>query len=278
MYWSHVLPSFSATDHGSLYDLLHHPTVILESELVLPMLRDIAQGLRFLHAATPQVIHGDMKASNVLVDSRFRAKVADFGLSQKRQLAATGTPFWMAPELLRGESKNTAASDMYSFGVILYEVFSRKEPYEGENPKEVLLLVADKNVNKRPPLPTACPPPLQSLMTDCLHGNSESRPTAEEVDTRIKRIDAQTMLRSEETKKTHISLDDIFPKHVADALREGRTMEAEHRDIVTLFFSDIVNFTTISSTLPPRKVADLLDRLYSKFDDFSQKHDVFKVC
>ena len=54
-------------------------------------------------------------------------------------------------------------------------------------------------------------------------------------------------------------------------------MEAEHRDCVTIFFSDIVNFTSISSDLPPRKVADLLDRLYTKFDALSNAHEIFKV-
>lgn len=82
-------------DMGSLYDLLHNETFPLDGENLLPILRDIAQGVRFLHAASPQVIHGDLKAQNILVDSRFRAKVADFGLSQKKKMGATGTPFWM---------------------------------------------------------------------------------------------------------------------------------------------------------------------------------------
>jgi len=77
--------------HGSLYDLLHNKTVIeVEGEQILPILQDISHGIRFLHAATPQVIHGDLKAQNILVDSKFRAKVADFGLSQKKQVGATG--------------------------------------------------------------------------------------------------------------------------------------------------------------------------------------------
>ena len=98
-------------DHGSLFDLLHNETMIIEGDIVLPILRDIAQGVRFLHAAEPQVIHGDLKAQNVLVDGKFRAKVTDFGLSQKKQVGVAGTPLWMAPELLRGESNNSAASD-----------------------------------------------------------------------------------------------------------------------------------------------------------------------
>lgn len=77
-------------DHGSLYDLLHNETMIIEGELLLPILRDVSQGVRFLHSAVPKVIHGDLKAQNILVDSKFRAKVADFGLSQKKSVGATG--------------------------------------------------------------------------------------------------------------------------------------------------------------------------------------------
>lgn len=84
-----LLHSYFA-DHGSLYDLLHNETMIIEGELLLPILRDISQGVRFLHSAEPKVIHGDLKAQNILVDDRFRAKVADFGLSQKKSVGATG--------------------------------------------------------------------------------------------------------------------------------------------------------------------------------------------
>ena len=194
----------------------------------------------------------------------------------------------MAPELLRGESANTAASDVYSFGIILYEVYSRRDPYDGENPMQVLKDVADKDIQKRPPVPPSCPVQVQSLMSDCLVEDSDARPSFEELDKRLKRVDAEDVEQStsETFRKSvnkgknqgaSISLFDIFPKHIAEALRDGRTVEPEHKDMVTIFFSDIVGFTDISSTLPPRKVANLLDRLYHAFDELSHRHDVFKV-
>ena len=74
-----------------------------------------------------------------------------------------------------------------------------------------------------------------------------------------------------------VSLHDIFPAHVAKALERGQKVDPEHKDCVTIFFSDIVNFTSMSSELAPRKVADMLDRLYHSFDALSDYHDVFKV-
>jgi Adenylate and Guanylate cyclase catalytic domain len=70
---------------------------------------------------------------------------------------------------------------------------------------------------------------------------------------------------------------DISPKHVAEALRQGLKVEPQHFDCDTIFFSDIVGFTTISSELSPIMVSDILDRAYTKFDRLSRKQKVFKV-
>ena len=52
-------------DHGSLYDVLHNETVTFDGDLILRILRDVTQGVRFLHCATPQIVHSDLKASNI---------------------------------------------------------------------------------------------------------------------------------------------------------------------------------------------------------------------
>lgn len=83
----------------------------------MQIVRDVAQGLRFLHSSKPAIMHGDLKAKNILIDARFRAKVADFGLATRtRKNGISGTPFWMAPEYLRGKTEYTTSCDIYSFG------------------------------------------------------------------------------------------------------------------------------------------------------------------
>ena len=119
-------------------------------------------------------------------------------------------------------------------------------------------------------------------MKECFQADPDLRPTAQELDVRLKRIHQEggTSTKRQaplKAKKSNVSLFDIFPRHIAEALRDGRTVEPEHKDCVTLFFSDIVGFTELSSKLEPQKVAGLLDRLYNIFDDLSNKHDIFKV-
>ena len=281
-------------DHGSLFDIIHNETMHLDGDLVLNILRDISQGLRFLHAAKPQVVHGDLKAHNILVDSKFRAKVADFGLSakvttwglpQKKIIGASGTPFWMAPELLCGESTNTAASDVYSFGIVLYELYSRRIPYDEElDPDDVIIRnICDPQVNLRPVSPKSMPSEITTLMMRCTNAIAEARPIFSEIDDYLKCLSAgdvepgEMSLGKKSWTNTERLLLDIFPEHVAEALSKGWKVEPEHFECVTIFFSDIVGFTTIASELSPLQVSDMLDRLYIKFDALSRRHEVFKV-
>lgn len=219
--------------NGSLYDLLHNETILLDGDLIFPILQDIAQGARFLHAATPKIIHGDLKAANVLVDGRFRAKISDFGLTAKKKyMGAQGTPYWMAPELLLGLSSNTSESDVYAFGIILYELYSRKDPYEGEDPSVVLKEIVNKEINKRPPVPAGAPRKIADIMTECVDINPAKRPSFEEIDLRVKRFDSElvepTNLMSgrrrtnKDAVKNEELLNQVFPEHIAKALRDGR--------------------------------------------------------
>lgn len=104
----------------------------------IPLVYDIVSGLSYLHQS--KIIHGDLKAKNVLVSDSGRALLADFGLSHvalSTGLITTrisqGTMRWTAPELLADESEDyippTENSDVWSLGCLLYEIFTRKLPF-----------------------------------------------------------------------------------------------------------------------------------------------------
>ena len=129
---------------------------------------------------------------------------------------------------------------------------------------------------------------MASILNECVHAEPDLRPAFGEIDDRLKRFDvdavepgfniiSKQISKISNAKKNEQLLLEVFPRHIADALREGRKIEPEHHENVTVFLSDIVGYTKISSRLSAIKVSDMLDRLYSKFDDLSRKHNVFKI-
>eukprot|EP00980_Cylindrotheca_fusiformis_P023386 scaffold10429_cov126-Cylindrotheca_fusiformis.AAC.17 len=272
-------------ENGSLYDLLRNETLYTGGEMILQILRDVAQGLRFLHASKPPILHGDLKAKNILIDSRFRAKVADFGLATKNKNGLSGTPFWMAPEYLRRKTEYTTSCDIYAFGMIMYEIYSRKIPYEGQNPKKTLRKVCDPRINYRPSAPKTCPRRMTEIMRKCWSSDPFFRPGAKDLDLGFGDFslhDAEPIVAEINTRlRTGVATGDmlykVFPKKVADQLNAGQKVEPETHDNVTVFFSDIIRFTDISRALTAVKVCDMLDRLYLAFDQLADRHGVFKV-
>ncbi|CAJ1941384.1 unnamed protein product [Cylindrotheca closterium] len=272
-------------ENGSLYDLLRNESFFMGGEIILQVVRDIAQGLLFLHSSKPAILHGDLKAKNILIDSRFRAKVCDFGLAVKGKNDLSGTLYWLAPEYLRRRSEYNATCDIYSVGMILYEIYSRKTPYEGEQLRKVLRKVCDPRINYRPALPGTCPKRMTEVMTRCWSSDASYRHQAKDLDMIFGEMtsrDADPLLEESNTRvRTEVATGDmlykVFPKKVADKLRHGEKVEPENHDNVTIFFSDIVRFTDISRALSPVKVCNMLDRLYLAFDELSTKHGVFKV-
>jgi len=148
-------------------------------------------------------------------------------------------------------------------------------------------MVADPEaaVDKRPFVPSSMPQSVVQMMRDCWHKLAGLRPSFEEIERRLKTLTPSTceplFMSAKRDLKEQMSTDavlyDVFPPHIADALRNGQKIEPERRDMVTIFFSDIVGFTEISSTLDPVKISHMLDRLYTAFDELSRALNVFKV-
>jgi serine/threonine-protein kinase len=131
--------------------------------------RDIAEQLcRAVGSAhARRVVHGDIKPANVLISSRGFVKVTDFGMARllsgsSHELSATvaGTPSYMAPELARGRGM-TPATDVYSVGVVLYEMLAGHPPFRGGSPVEVALRHLQ---DPPPPLPSSTPPALAAVV------------------------------------------------------------------------------------------------------------------
>lgn len=175
--------------HGSLYSFLRRDsthgipiTLSLQHRFAL----DIARGMRYLHTRR-FVIQGDLRARNILVDQSLNAKIADFGLSrvigddleaEQSKLTAFTTPAWTAPEVIRMEHY-TEKVDVYSFGIILWEIFTRDEPYEGREAMQIAFAVAKENL--RPTIPPGCPEEFAALMKSCWATKPEDRPSFDQI-------------------------------------------------------------------------------------------------
>eukprot|EP00002_Diphylleia_rotans_P016595 TRINITY_DN322_c0_g1_i1.p1 TRINITY_DN322_c0_g1~~TRINITY_DN322_c0_g1_i1.p1 ORF type:complete len:2502 (+),score=409.05 TRINITY_DN322_c0_g1_i1:87-7592(+) len=169
--------------HGSLYDVLHNESMVIPYQQRVAFMLDIAKGMQYLHTAKPPIIHRDLKSHNVLVDERFRLKVSDFGITSIQgsmdDVKQNGSLFWMAPELLRGES-STQASDVYAYAVVLWEIITRDDPYsEFEHAMGILFPVIENQL--RPKIPDGTPPSLSSLIKTAWAHEPLQRPAFSEI-------------------------------------------------------------------------------------------------
>ncbi|KAJ7719093.1 kinase-like domain-containing protein [Mycena maculata] len=158
----------------------------------LSLILDVALGVEYLHRN--RVVHGDLKAINILVTPSRRACIADFGLSSiadvitlrfthSTAIVRGGTTRYQAPELLRGESHNHFGSDVYAFACVCYEILTGKAPFfEIFNDAAVMFKVLG---GSRPARPDGCFDGLWDLLQDCWKENQAERPTSGQIVQRL---------------------------------------------------------------------------------------------
>jgi len=178
---------------GSLADIIHKKKHRLQYSQILRIAQDIAYGMHYLHSITPKVVHRDLKPDNILLDDTGAAKVGDFGISRalkkrSKTMKIRGTPDYMAPESI-ASSKFSEKSDVYSYGMILWELFAHERPFtEYKDPIQVMFLVSREGL--KPEMGDDWPPNYRQLILDCLDSKPTVRPSFKTIIDRLKTIDA----------------------------------------------------------------------------------------
>jgi len=256
--------------YGDLYSYLESRRkreLPLPVEYTLKCLSDIAQGMQFLHTATPPVLHRDLKSPNILVceispdecdlpeDIQFptpkflssdreasavAVKVADFGLSMKTTGPLTervvDNPIWLAPELL-AKQPYSSASDVYAFGIIANEMFSLHLPFD--DTEYTYLWQLEKKIveGTRPSIPDTVPLAMHNLIQKCWHADPQKRPSFSIISKRISAFieerekgDSQATVKSVSASDIRVELEKRKRRYsMARKISDGLLTEEELR-------------------------------------------------
>ncbi|KAL1066256.1 hypothetical protein V6Z11_D12G051100 [Gossypium hirsutum] len=178
--------------NGSLRHVLLSKDRQLDRRKRLIIAMDAAFGMEYLHSKN--IVHFDLKCDNLLVNLkdpvRPICKVGDFGLSKiKRNTLVTGgvrgTLPWMAPELLNGSSSKVSEKvDVFSFGIVLWEILTGEEPYANMHYGAIIGGIVSNTL--RPPVPSYCDPEWKLLMEQCWAPDPVVRPSFTEIARRLR--------------------------------------------------------------------------------------------
>ncbi|KAL5196671.1 hypothetical protein ABZP36_000183 [Zizania latifolia] len=165
---------------GSIFDFLYNFRGTFQLHDVLRIASDVSKGMNYLHQIN--IIHRDLKTANLLMDDQV-VKVADFGVARVKDqsgvmTAETGTYRWMAPEVIEHLPYDHRA-DVFSFGIVLWELLTGKLPYEDMTPLQAAVAVVQKDL--RPTIPSDTHPTLADLLQKCWQKDPALRPTFAEI-------------------------------------------------------------------------------------------------
>ena len=178
---THVVVALELMTGGMLTSLCERDIRICEELHIGYVLKCVLQALSFMHRQ--HQVHRDIKSDNILVDLDGRVKIADFGFAASLTREAmtrnsvVGTPFWMAPELIKSKSYDCKV-DIWSLGIFAIELAQGEPPYITEHHTRVLFNIVQK---QPPPIDSKWSPEFQDFVNKCLDKDPARRWSAEKL-------------------------------------------------------------------------------------------------
>ena len=198
------------------------------------LLREVARGLGAAHQRG--LVHRDLKPDNIMVGPDLRPRILDFGLAlsleEARHLAGefAGTPLYVSPEQAR-RLPLSAASDIYSFGAVMFKVLTGRTPHAGKTTREMLEAIATTPPPFLREVAVGVPEDLQAICLACLATDPAERPTADVVAMELGRF-----LVGEPTRLRPKLYEDLLRRNISEHAAQARTwagqsiISAEERD------------------------------------------------
>ncbi|PUZ77965.1 hypothetical protein GQ55_1G415600 [Panicum hallii var. hallii] len=182
--------------NGSLKQFLRKKDRTIDRRKRVILAMDAAFGMEYLHGKN--IVHFDLKCENLLVNMRDPqrpiCKIGDLGLSKVKQHTLVsggvrGTLPWMAPELLSGKSNMVSEKiDVYSFGIVMWELLTGEEPYSDMRAAEIIGGIVNDSL--RPQIPSWCDPEWKALMESCWSSDPTGRPSFTDISQRLRKMAA----------------------------------------------------------------------------------------
>ena len=308
---------------GCLADLLQDNKITMTNDFKLALALDVCQGMLFLHAH--HFVHGSLKTHVCFVDNKWTVKVGDWeflrlltlGNENAAYLAQdiyTNTltkqgvrckDFWVAPEILRAHYRcqYTYQSDVYSFALLLQEIYSQEEPYSEHigtsSTDEIIHAICSSNL--RPKIQLDIPVSIRQVMEIAWTDNPASRPSFEQMLKLLKRNNPlrksvmDSVIQSMEDYTVHLEecveeknvelesskllldtvMSSIIPSQIANAITHGESLDQKDVKILGVICLEIMNrddeFNEMSSTEKLKKlnsVCSYIDLLVEKYSAF----------
>ncbi|CAJ1075834.1 heat-stable enterotoxin receptor [Xyrichtys novacula] len=308
---------FELCQRGSLRyilnDKISYPDeTFMDMEFKISVMYDIAKGMSYLHSSNINV-HGRLKSTNCVVDNRMVVKITDFGC---HTILRPGRDVWTAPEHLRKDGVSQKG-DVYSYAIIAHEIMLRRAAFytlycsdpiekiyrvqypsgmrvfrpdlnfEGASEQEIELynLIKyswDEDPERRPDFKKI------ELTLGKIFSNLHNQASETYMDNLIRRlqmysrtlerlVEERTSLYKAERDRADRLNFMLLPGPVVRSLKETGKVKPELFEEVTIYFSDIVGFTTLCHYSTPMQVVDMLNDIYKNFDSILDHHDVYKV-